>query len=200
VIDQGERAGQPLSVARNAAVVLDQDVDAVTVGVLAQLAKAVGRQLLLLLEGPRAGRVHPHRVTVEERCRLDPLVVILDRLRAGRSIGSPDVALRVAHDEQARHALPIAARLEVGQVLIVPSAVEEERVHVLHGLDPQAAGARREVQVIEFALVERAWVCLKDIAEGAVGQRAHRRSEQLSEVGPLGQGDAVEGFDGGPGG
>ena len=90
-------------------MVLDQDIHVVTVGVLAQLAQPVRGQLLLLMEGTGAGRVHPHRVAAQESRRLDPLVVILHRLRPRRRVRGPDVAFRIAHDEQARHALPVAS-------------------------------------------------------------------------------------------
>ena len=171
-------------------MVLYQDVHVVAVGVLAQLAQAVSGQLLLFLEGTGAGRVHPHRVAAQESRRLDPLVVILHRLRARRRVRRPDVALRVAHDEQARHALPVASGLEVRQVLLVAGAVEEEGVHVLDRLDPVAAGSRRKIEVVEFALIEQARV----VPKGAVAQRAQARTEQLAEVGPFGQGNAVEGL------
>ena len=47
--------------------------------------------------------------------------------------------------------------------------------------------------MIEFTLVEHARV----VPEGPVAQRAQARPEQLAEVGPLGQGDAVERLGGG---
>src|SRR5690606_1083127 len=74
---------EPRAVAREPAVVFDDHVDAVLIAELAQAAQAVRRERELLLVRPLALRVDADRVAPEEDRRLDPLVMVLDRLRAG---------------------------------------------------------------------------------------------------------------------
>jgi hypothetical protein len=91
---------------------------------------------------------------------VEPLDVVLDGAGAGGVVGIAQVALAVAHDEQAPDAGVVGARAQVGEIGGVLGAVLEELVDELARFEPVAlAGDGREVEVVERAvevlLVER---------------------------------------------
>src|SRR5688572_20400644 len=79
VADAADRLDQPLSIARQAAVVLDDHVDAVRIGELAQLPHAVGDQLHLLLRCSGAVAVDANGVAAERLRGLHPLEMVFHR-------------------------------------------------------------------------------------------------------------------------
>src|SRR5262249_14156225 len=143
-----------------AAVVLDDDVDLVLVAVLALLPQAVGAELDLLLEGAGGVGVDADGVAAEEFGGLDPLVMVLDGGLAFLVVGGAEVALAVAHDQDAADAVVVAALLQLLQILLVAGLVLEELVDVLDGGDVIVLlrdGGEVEVGhlLAEEALVER---------------------------------------------
>ena len=141
-----DHAGQPLAVARQAAVVLDDHVEVHLAGKLGEPGQAVGGELLLLLERALAGGVDPDRVAAQSLGRLGPGVVIFDGLGAGLGFGVAEVAQAVAHDQQVLHAGIGRPAGQVGEVVGVLGLVLEELVDVLDCRDAEllaaAAGSR----------------------------------------------------------
>ena len=132
-------------------MVLDHDPKPAFVALDAELVQAVGRQLRLFVPGEFAvaGRVDADAVAAEERRGVEPLQVVLHRLRALRFLRRSQVALAVAHDEQALHALARGPLLHFAEVGMVLRLVLEHLVHVLDAVDAHRAGDLREFEIIE---------------------------------------------------
>ena len=98
---------------------------------------------------------------LESVCRsVEPFEVVMGEVQTFMPI-TPTVFVRVAqaafavaHDEHAPHPFAVGARLHLAQVGRVLRPVHEELIHVLDGLDVEAAGGLREVEVVELAAEE----------------------------------------------
>src|SRR5690606_4142441 len=109
---------QPLAVGGEAAVVFDDDVDAVLVGEVAEARKAIGGSVALLLVATTRVCVNPYRMAAEELGRGDPTVVVLDRLLAGGLVGVAEVPFAIAHNKEAADLEVVAPCLELFEVLL----------------------------------------------------------------------------------
>ena len=84
-----------------------------------------------------------------------------------------DVALAIAHDDEALHAVIGGALLHLAQVFPILRLVHEEGVHVFESLDLVLGGDLGEIEIVDLA-----------------------RAQVLDQR-PLGERDAEEGFLGG---
>ena len=75
----------------------------------------------------------------------------LHRLPALSGVGSSEIALAVAHDQQAAHTFTVAAPLHLCDVGRVLGPVEKELVDVLDSLDTELACRARKVEMIQPA-------------------------------------------------
>ena len=81
-----------------------------------------------------------------------PLVVVVDRAGPLLLVGRAEVALAIAHDEQALDAGVVRPLRELAELGAVRRLVLEELVHVLDGPDAEAARRRGEVERVELGL------------------------------------------------
>ncbi len=124
---------------------------------LREAPQSIGGEVTLLLRGTTRLRVDPDRVTTQILGRVYPSIVVLDGLQPSRGVGIPKRPLAVAHDEEAPDTVIVGSLLEVRQVLTIPGLVLEERVHVLHAVQPVVRPRdNREIEIAHLPSPERA--------------------------------------------
>jgi hypothetical protein len=156
VVRRADRRGEPGAIGGVPAVVLDDDVDPVRVAERGQTVQRVGGAPRDLLGRAGARGVHADRVAAEEARGRDPAEVVLGRLPPRGVVGVAELALGVAHDQEAFHAGVVRAALHVGEIIEVDRALLEEGVHVLDGVEPELfPRERREVARVERAGANR---------------------------------------------
>jgi hypothetical protein len=149
---------QPIAVGRQPAVVLHDDADVLLRAEFGQSAEPVGRQFRLffrrqLVVGPG---VDADRMATQKFGRLDPFVVILDRLGPFGIVRIAKIAFVVAHDEHAGDAEVVAALFQFRQITLIFGLIHEELIHVLDGIDSEILlGGFREIEVVHFLLLQR---------------------------------------------
>ena len=91
---------QPGAVGAQAAVVFNDDIDVIAVGVLAQRAQAICRVFHRFGPLAAAGRVDANGMAAHELRRLHPAMVILYRLGALIRFFGAQCTLAIDHDQQ----------------------------------------------------------------------------------------------------
>src|SRR5205807_1811479 len=84
-----------------------------------QTREPIGDQLDLLLVAAGTVGIDANGVTAEQLGGIYPLVVVHHRLLAFGLVGIAEVALAVAHDQDAGHALVVGDALHLGEVFLV---------------------------------------------------------------------------------
>ena len=135
MIDLLDHRRQPLAIRRQPPVVLDNDIDSQRVGELGQRPQAIGGPTDLIFIAARRGGVDPDRMAAQVLRRLDPLVMVLDRLGPLGQAGVPQVPLAVDHDQQQLHPHIPRPLLQLIEVSGVARLVLEELIHKLHGMN-----------------------------------------------------------------
>ena len=74
-------------------------------------------------------------MTAQELRRIDPFLVIVDRLRSSLFAWITQVALAINHDQKTLDAMVVRTLLEVGEIFLILGFVLEELIDVLHRVD-----------------------------------------------------------------
>ena len=114
-------------------------------------AETVGRQLHLLVPRATAAGIHADGMAPEKLGCIEPLAVVVHRLLALGRIRIANVALAIAHDQQALYALIGRALFHFAEIIRVLRLVHEELVHVLHCVDAVFRGDLGEIEIINLA-------------------------------------------------
>ena len=136
-------------------MVLDDDIDDVLVGKLAEPVQTIRRELLLFFVFAAALGVDPNGMATEFLGRNHPLVMVLDGLLALALVGITKRTFAIAHNQQAAHALIGTALLQLGDVLPIFGLVLPERVDVLDRIDTERLGLLRKVEVAQLLAKQR---------------------------------------------
>src|SRR5262249_38067916 len=110
---------EPLSIRRQASVILDNNADFVLGAEFGQPPQTVGGAFELFRIVTLALRIHTNRMTAKEFCSLDPLVVILHGLLAASFVTISQRSFFVDHDEHISYSQIACSLFHLGQILLV---------------------------------------------------------------------------------
>lgn len=154
MVHLGDHLRQPIGVAGQTAVVLDDHIETLLRAQVRELRESVGREFDLLLPRSKTARVHPDRMAAQEFCGVQPLAMVVHGLLALGLVGFPQIPFAIAHDEQAFDAQIGGALLHLAQVGLVLRLVHEELIHIFDCLDPVIRSHLGKIQVVDLAGTE----------------------------------------------